>query len=129
MKRELIPYYASRAALSALLGWVVASGGEWWLGLLMGALTFAAFVWYAHSGRYLIDPSRPLAPLRRDARGEAIRDRAAVMAVVAGGLVYGVLALAAQVVPLTVSAGTWGLLAGVVTYFAASNWHFIRGQK
>ena len=128
MKRELVPYYVSRAALSALFGWVFSlGGGRWWPGALMGVLTFAGFVWYAHSGRYLIDPSQPLTPLRRDARGEDIRNRAVVIAVVVGGVAYGALSLLGLAVALPPNVGAWALLGGVATYFAVSNWLYVKG--
>lgn len=128
MKRELIPYYISRAILSALLGVFFVVGGQpWWAGLLVGSVTFAGFLWYAHSGFYLIDPSQPLTPLRRDARGMAIRDRAVVIAVVVGGVGFALLTLARLVVPLPPNLGTWALLAGVITYFVVSTWLYARG--
>ncbi len=59
------------------------------------ARAVSGFLWYAHSGRYLIDPSKPLFPLRRDDRGNAIRDRALAVSVSVGGLSYLVLWVAA----------------------------------
>jgi hypothetical protein len=126
MKRELIPYYISRAALSALFGLLIGWQSGWWLGVLTGVVMLAMFVWYAHSGRYLIDPSRPLAPLRRDERGKVIRDRALVAGVVVGGLVVAGLGVAGLVWPLSTNLGSVGMLAGVITYFAVSNWLFVR---
>jgi hypothetical protein len=126
MKRELIPYYISRAVLSALFGLLFGWQSEWWLGALTGVVMLAGFVWYAHSGRYLIDPSTPLAPLRRDERGKAIRDRALVAGVAVGGLVVAGLGVAGLVWPLSISLGSVGMLAGVITYFVVSNWLFVR---
>ena len=127
MTRALIPYYVSRAILSALAGLIVTLGGlPWWVGLLTGLLTFGGFLWYAHSGFHLVDTSTPLTPLRRDERGRAIRDRAVVAAVVVGGLVYGVLSLTELALPLLPAAGAWALLAGVITYFVASNWLYAK---
>src|SRR5574341_1483413 len=98
IKRELIPYYLTRIILAALLGlWVGLSGASWWMGVLTGALVWAGFLWYAHSGHYLIDPSRPLAPLRRNERGLKIRDRALVSAVSIGGLSFALLSMIGQV--------------------------------
>jgi hypothetical protein len=126
MKTKLIPYYLSRAVLSALLGWFMAYNLTPWVGVLTGTLTFAGFLWYAHSGRYLIDPSHPLTPLRRDTRGSAIRDRAVVIAVGVAGLVYFALFLLGLVVSLPAGIGAWALIAGVVAYFAVTNWLFVK---
>jgi hypothetical protein len=126
-ERALLPYYLSRALMSALLGLALALGGSaWWLGALTGALTFAGFLWYAHSGFYLVDTSRPLAPLRRDERGKAIRDRAAVAALAVGGVTFGALALLGQAVSLPPNATNWALLVGVIAYFVVSNWLYLR---
>ena len=130
MKRVLIPYYVSRAVLSALFGaFFVFNGHAWWLGLLMGLLLYAGFIFYAHSGRYVIDPSTPLTPLRRDAWGNAIRDRAVVWAVGAGGAVFAVLSLAGVIFQITIAAGSLALISGVIVNFAVTNWLYIRGAR
>jgi hypothetical protein len=127
LERALLPYYLSRALMSALLGLALAlGGGAWWLGALIGALTYAGFLWYAHSGFYLVDTSRPLAPLRRDERGKAIRDRAAVAALAVGGVAFAALSLLGQTVSLPLNAATWALLVGVIAYFVVSNWLYLR---
>lgn len=126
MRKELIPYYLSRAVFSALVGLLIGlKVGPWWMGLLTGVLIFAGFIWYAHSGRYLIDTSRPLTPLRRDERGKRIRDRSAVAAVAIAGVVYGGLGLLVPVFPVENTAA-WAALAGVIVYFAVSNWYYAR---
>jgi len=129
MKRELIPYYISRAILSAGLGafLVLAGRQPWWAGLAMGGLVFAGFLWYAHSGRYLIDLSTPLTPLRRDARAKDVRNRAAVLAVGVGGVSYALLILLGLLVPVPPHLGVWALLLAVLVYFVASSWLFARG--
>lgn len=127
MKKELMPYYLSRALLSGLVGWILGASGALWMGVLAGVLVFAGFIWYAHSGRYLIDPSRPLTPLRRDARGKTIRDRAVVIAVGVGGGLYGIATLLGRIVPVPGNLGTWAALVGIVVYFAVSNWYYLRG--
>jgi hypothetical protein len=128
MRRELIPYYASRTVLSALIGLLLALGGmSWWASALTGLLTFTGFLWYARSGRYLIDPSNPLIPLRRDDRGKAIRDRAVVVAVVVGGISYGILTLLGMVWALPPNVGAWALLTGIAAYFITSNWLYVKG--
>lgn len=126
MKRELIPYYLSRAVLSAVFGYLVSSGAGPVLGALLGGLVFCGFLWYAHSGRYLIDTRSPLFPLRRDARGNAIRDRAVVVAVGVAGVMYAALAILARLLAIPSSIAGLALVAGVVSYFAVSNWLFIQ---
>ncbi len=86
--RELIPYYISRALLAALAGWFAASIRGPLAGIVMGTFIFAGFIWYAHSGWYLIDTTHPLSPLRRDARGSTIRDSAVVTAISVTGPLY-----------------------------------------
>jgi len=127
MKREWLPYYISRGVLSAILtGVLILGGSEVWLSLLMGVLVFAGFLWYAHHGPYLVDLSQPLAPLRRDTRGEFIRDRAVVTAVVAGGLAYFVLWLLRLFFPLPQDLGALAMTIGVLVYFVASQWYFAK---
>ncbi|MBN1311737.1 MAG: hypothetical protein JXB30_09975 [Anaerolineae bacterium] len=129
MKCQLVPYYISRAIAAAGLGafFVLTGGWSWWAGLIMGVLTFAGFLWYAHSGYYLIDPSTPLTPLQRDARGKDVRNRAVVIAVVVGGVSYALLAWIGMVLHLPHNPGTWALLLGVIAYLIATNWLFARG--
>jgi len=129
MKRELIPYYISRAAISILIGLLMASSNGLWSGVLFGIFVFVVFVWYAHSGRYLIDTANPLNPLKRDTRGKEIRNRALVIAVAVGGLVYGVSAFLKQILSLPYNMDTWALIAGAAIYFTVSNWHYIRDKK
>jgi hypothetical protein len=126
MIKALIPYYTSRALLAALLGWILSLGMGLWVGVGAGVLVYAGFLWYAHSGRYLVDPSHPLTPLRRDARGAAIRDRALVLAVGIGGVFYALALLLSRLVSIPGNPGSWAFLVGVGVYFGATNWYFQR---
>jgi hypothetical protein len=126
MNRALIPYYVSRAILSALFGYVISTGAGATLGASMGALTFVGFLWYAHNGRYLIDTSTPLFPLRRDDRGSAIRDRAVVTSVAIAGVTYAALGLLSRGLPIPLSIGWLAIVVGVVSYFVVSNWLFMK---
>ncbi len=126
MNKVLIPYYVSRAVLAGLIGWILSTGIALWVGVGAGLLAYAGFLWYAHSGRYLVDPSRPLTPLRRDARGMKIRDRSLVLAVGIGGLFYALATIASRFVTLPANLGSWAVLLGVLVYFGVSNWNFQR---
>lgn len=126
MKRTLIPYYVSRAALSALFGWFFSLTMSLWVGVVAGIVVFAGFLWYAHSGRYLIDESTPLFPLRRDDRGKAIRDRSTVLAVVVTGLAFLGISLGVWASGAPSQLGWLAVVTGVVTYFVASNWLFVK---
>ncbi len=128
MKRELLPYYLSRAVIAAALGvlLVVLGGNDWWFGVLIGLLVYAGFIWYAHSGHYLIDSSTPLTPLRRDERGKDIRNRALVLAVAVGGVTIALISMAGLLFSVPSQLGSIALLLAFVTYFAASEWMFAR---
>jgi hypothetical protein len=124
MKRELLPYYVSRALLSGLLGYAISTGGGLWWGIAMGCVVFLGFIWYAHSGWFLVDTDNALFPLRRDARGKAIRDRALLLAVGLGGLAYFLLSLLSMASPLQPQVGSLSLALGVVVYFSITFWMF-----
>ncbi len=122
MKKELMPYYLSRAVLSiAFVLAFIYLGGATWMGVSLGIVSFAGFIWYAHNGRYLVDPSSPLTPLRRDARGKVIRDRAAVAGISVGGVAFFLLFLARNLLGWSVNLDSISLLVGVITYFVVSN--------
>ena len=79
INRKWLPFYLSRALIAALLGWVIAaSSGLAWMGIVLGLLVFVGFIYYLHSGRYIVDEGHPLFPLRRDDRAETIRNNALV---------------------------------------------------
>ena len=127
MQKELVPYYLSRAVISTMFGIIaLKSSGLWWLGLGMALFMLAGFIWYANSGRYLIEPSTPLTPLRRDERGNAIRNRALVHAVAVGGVLFAVLSVLNLGLSLSINASTYAILSAILVYFGVSNWLFSR---
>jgi hypothetical protein len=126
MKRELVPYYISRGILAALLGWFMSLQLGLWLGVGMGVLTFAGFLWYAHSGFYLVDTSHPLFPLRRDTRGSVVRDKAVLAAVAAGMFIFLLIFLIDVLFDAGVPNGPIPLAAGIITYFVTTQWLFLR---
>jgi len=121
MDAKLIPYYVSRAILSAFMGLILSLGGlPWWVGASLGLATFVLFLWYAHSGRFLVDTSQPLTPLRRDEGGKSLRDKALRWAVVVGVLSFGLISLARLWLPLPSEVGALAVLAGAIAYFGVS---------
>jgi hypothetical protein len=122
----LVLYYVSRALLSSLLGYMISTGTEIWFGSTLGLVMFLGFIWYAHSGRFLVDASNPLFPLRRDDRGRGIRDRPVVLAVGVGGLAYFILSFLPDRIHLKSQAGSLAFAVGMLTYFMATNWLFIK---
>ncbi|MFQ5791582.1 MAG: hypothetical protein ACE5JI_14010 [Acidobacteriota bacterium] len=124
IRRELLPYYVSRALLSVGFSWLVAgpTSTTLWLSLTF----FAAFVWYAHSGWFLVDTTRPLAPLRPDERAREIQRQALVAAVVVGFLSHGVLTASGHSALLPFEPGPLALSLGVVSYFVTEFIQFAR---
>jgi hypothetical protein len=126
--QRLMPYYATRALISLLFGlWAAAAWNTGFGGLLFGALLFAGFLWYAHGGWYQLDLSTPLYPLRRDERGQAIRNQALVAAIAVGGVVFALASVLAPALALNVSAGGLALLGAVGGYAAVTIWRFVQG--
>ena len=123
MNKEWLPYYLSRAVLSIAFALAfIHLGGLVWLGIVLGMLSFAGFIWYAHGGHYVVDFFSPLMPLRRDARGKAIRDQAVVAAVTVGGVAFFLLFLARNLLGWHFNLDSIALLVGVITYFVVSNY-------
>lgn len=115
MRRELLPYYLSRAALSVVFAILVI--GLTWKAALLAIVLFGGFLLYAHSGWFLVDPSHHLTPLRRDERARGIQRKALIAAVSEGILVYVVLTQATDLLNLSVAIGSLSLSLGVITYF------------
>ena len=86
MKKEFLPYYISRALLSAVFSVLV--NGFTWIAGLIAVIMFGLFLLYLHSGWFSIDLEKPLMPLRRDPRGQGIQRKALIAAVVMGLLIY-----------------------------------------
>lgn len=117
--RELTWYYVSRAVIAvapAAIAWTATHAI--WLAGITWVLVMAGFVWYARSGHFIVDPRRPLTPLRRDEREQAITYRAATYAFVAVVLLLGLVG----VLDLSTAWVSVVLLAGFMVYFAARAW-------
>lgn len=115
MKKDYIPYYLSRAALSAVFSILVM--GFNWKALLLAVIFFGLFLLYLHSGWFTIDLSHPIFPLRRDARGRQIQRQALITAVVVGLIAYIALAQATRYSSLASGAGNLALPLAVIVYF------------
>ena len=117
MKREFVPYYLSRAALSAIFAILVM--GFTWKAVLVAILLFGLFLLYLHSGWFQIDPSHPLTPLRRDERGRQIQRNALIAAITVGLLIYLIVSQASRLFGWSLVAGPLALSLAMITYFIA----------
>ena len=117
MKREFIPYYLSRAAMSAILAILVM--GFTWKAALAAVFLFGLFLLYLHSGWFQIDPSHPLTPLRRDERGRHIQRNALIAAISVGLLIYLIASQASHLFGWSLIAGPLALSLSMITYFIA----------
>jgi hypothetical protein len=115
MKREFVPYYLSRAALSAIFGFVVM--GLNWKALLLAIAMFGLFLLYLHSGWFQVDPSHPLTPIRRDERGRQAQRKALIAAIIVSLLIYLILPKAFALFDLALVTGPFVLLFGILAYF------------
>ena len=128
MKKELFVYYISRLVFSVIFALLFyRSGWSLWFCVLFGLLIYCLFIWYAHSGHFLIDPNHPLTPLRRDARGEMVRNRSLLTAVVVGSLSYALLHLLSLLINIPGQLLTLVLPEMVIIYFIMSTVLFRRG--
>jgi len=112
-------YYISRALISIAFAALFAfTGTPWWQAVLIGAAAMAFFLYAPHSGRYAVYPELGATALRRDERTQAITDKAARNAFVAGMLALAGVALyyaGSTAVPLV--AIHWILILGALVYF------------
>ncbi len=115
MRREFIPFYLSRAALTAIFAVLVL--GLSWKAILLAVALFGGFLLYLHSGWFCVDPSHRLTPIRRDERARQIQRKALIAAVTAGLLVYVILTRAGGLLDLSLAAGPVALSLSVITYF------------
>jgi len=114
MKRQFLPYYFSRALLSAVFPVLVF--GFTWKSLLFCIVLFGFFLLYLHSGWFQVNPANSFFPLRRDDRGRQAQRKALIAAVSAGWVTYFALSW------FSIDAGpatTIPLAVGVLAYFAS----------
>ena len=116
MKKEFFPYYISRAVLGSIFSVLVL--GFTWKAALLTIVLLGLFLLYLHSGWFIVDLRQPLAPLRRDKRGQEIQRKALIASVITGLLIYLFSSQLSGLVGLPVS-GSIALSAGIFVYFAA----------
>jgi len=115
MKKEFLPYYISRAALSIIFA-LLAFGFTWGAGAF-ALLLFGLFLLYLHSGWFAVDASHPLTPLRRYERARGVQRKALITAVMAGLLLYFTLPYLAAPLGLQLPLQSLALPLAVLTYF------------
>jgi len=123
--RGLAWYYLSRLAIVAL--WVVVAtvgGLPPWASVLSAGAMIGYFVWLPLSGRYIVHEDRPLAPMRRDERSQAVTNKAVKWAfmvqilLLGAGMVWATLWHQEQLGAIL----GFILATGMLTYLAAQGW-------
>lgn len=117
MRREFIPFYLSRAAISSVVAVLIL--GLSWKSVLLAIGLFGLFLIYLHSGWFRVDASHRLTPIQRDERARQIQRKALIAAVAAGLLVYVILIQAGDLLSLSIATGPLALSLGVITYFVS----------
>jgi hypothetical protein len=123
MKKEFLPFYISRAILSAAFSILVM--GIHWKAILLAIILFGLFLLYLHSGWFRVDLSHPLFPLRRDHHGQDVQRKALIASVVIGTIVYLISPYLAGFISFPVS-GNIALSVGILTYFVTQFVLFLR---
>ena len=123
MKKEFLPFYLSRAILSAAFASLVI--GVNWTALLFAAGLFGLFLLYLHSGWFQVDPRYPLTPLRRDHHGQEIQRKALIASVVVGMLAYLISPYLLGFIGFSLP-GNVALSVGIITYFVTQFVLFVR---
>lgn len=124
MKKVFMPYYLSRAILSA--GFAILVIGTTWKALFMAVVLFGLFLLYLHSGWFSIDLRYPLMPLRRDSRGLLVQRKALIISVCVGLLIYLFSAQVATFFGLQIIGGNMILVIAIITYFISQFVFFMR---
>jgi len=117
MKKEFLPYYASRALLSMIFSILVV--GLSWKAVLLAVLFFGGFLLYLHSGWFSIDLKYPLAPLRRDLHGQLVQRKALIIAVILSVSLYLISQVLSGYLGLALISGQVALSIGIIVYFVA----------
>ena len=117
MKKQYLPYYISRAAISALFAFFIV--GFNWKAILVAVVFFGFFLLYLHSGWFRVDAENGLLPIRRDTRGQLVQRKALIIALVVGLVTYFSLTLLANRLGLSLFPGNLAIAMGVIAYFVS----------
>jgi hypothetical protein len=115
MKKQFLPYYLSRALLSAVFAIVLA--GFTWKAFIIALVFFGLFLLYLHSGWFEVRTENKLFPLRRDSRGQLIQRKALIYAVILGVIAYFSLTLALS--SFDIASGNIAFAIAVIAYFTS----------
>ena len=116
MNKKYLPYYISRALLSAILAVLIV--GFSWVTIIIALVFFGFFLLYIHSGWFKIEEENLLFPLRRDARAQDIQRKALILAVFVGLVTYFGLPLISSHFDLSMTIRNIALPSAVIVYFA-----------
>lgn len=117
MKRPFLPYYVSRALLSAVFSILVF--GITWKALVLGLVLFGLFLLYLHSGWFAVDAGNPLFPLRRDERAREAQRKALIAALIVGAGVFLGLSFLPLGATATSAAVPLAITLAVLVYFGS----------
>jgi len=123
MRQDYLPYYLSRAVLSAIIAILVV--GFTWRAALVFAVIFGFFLLYLHSGWYRVDLNTPFTPLRRDTMGREIQRKSIILAVIAGVVSFLISPYLNSWLSLSIPLSI-GLPVGVLGYFCVQFFLFLR---
>jgi hypothetical protein len=115
MKKEYLPYYFSRAALSS--GFAILAFGLTWQAAPVAILVFGLFLLYLHSGWFTVDLAHPFFPLRRDSFGQTVQRKALIGSVAGGLLTFLILSRLNDSTGAPIVAGQATLAVAVIIYF------------
>ena len=115
MKQQFLPYYISRAVLSAAIA--IFMVGFNWMAILAALVFFGFFLIYLHIGWFEVKTDNPLFPLRRDSRGQLIQRKALIIAIVLGILTHFSFSLLSNNFGLESVSGNVSIAFSIITYF------------
>ncbi len=127
MRTAYLPYYLSRAVLSALFS--LAVFGVSWVALLAGLVLFGLFLFYLHGGWFRVDPTSPLFPLRRDQHARDIQRKSLIAALAVGLLLPLLSEMLTSFLPWPAVPGSASAGFAAVTYLLSQFYFFLRAQQ
>jgi heme O synthase-like polyprenyltransferase len=126
MDKKLIPYYLSRIIIVvAITIFLLFTGTQTWIALLIGILILGFFLWAPHSGRYAVHPEFGITALRRDECTEVINDKAARNGFMVCMVALAILSISASPILLagfSVNLLKLVIILGVIGYYLSDFW-------